>query len=285
MRRTAWVVGAAACIVAVGLMSAPLPTAACTNCNANGGSSGGGGYSAAEQGGSGGGGGGSRSFGGGVSNVRCDVFLPTGPRGGEGVLAEEVDTGTLEVGTLVWVACYDATTGDFVYSAELTWPGAAPVYVPPEVLAQRARADLVLPQPQIRTWPAPENQVVNLPTWLHVDNFVSGSRSATAGSVTATVNASPTSVTWVMGDGATVSCTTGGREYAGSVDQTSDCSHTFPRSSAEAPGAVYRGGVTITWHLSWTSNIGVGGDLGDVSTTADVAWAVDQIQSLIGNGR
>jgi hypothetical protein len=190
------------------------------------------------------------------------------------------DPSTFEEGDIVYQVCRDAT-GAMVFTDEVVWGSDPPVEpVPPEVLAEHARADLVLPLPAPRTWPAIDvAQTVGLATWLHVDNFIADTRTASAGAVSATVHADPQSVRWNMGDGTVVDCTTAGTIW-GDAEQ-SDCTHVFDRRSSTNADGVFHGNVTITWHLWWDSTTGAGADLGTVIRTTPIDWTVRELQALI----
>lgn len=230
-----------------------------------------------------GGGGGPIGGSGGVTTVLCTYYPVHDEASSSAGDAFALDPSSIAVGTTVWVDCFDVASNEFLWAGRIVWGGGPPpIPVPPVVLARRARADLALPVPAVRTWPPPASQVVNIPTWLHVDNFVAGTRSATAGIVTATVTAQPVRAEWVMGDGSTVTCSTGGAVYDPAKGEgTTDCSHSFVHTSANRPGGTFAGSASITWHLTWTSNVGAGGDLGTVTMTTAVGWRVEQIQALI----
>ena len=96
-------------------------------------------------------------------------------------------------------------------------PGGAPVLPAPGVLAQLAVKYLNLPDPVIRSSPAPGAlQLTRLPVWLWVAANVWQPQSKTAQvpgeAVTAT--ATPVSASWAMGDGKTVTCKGPGTAYA-----------------------------------------------------------------------
>ena len=214
--------------------------------------------------------------------LECHLYSADDSEDGDGGL--KLDPTNIPAGTLVWQVCVDSVTSEMVFSGVITWgAGQATPYVPPQVLAQHARAQLVLPLPAARTWPAADHQVVRIPTWLHVDNFAADTRTATVGAVTATVRADPVHASWNMGNGDQRDCATGGLVYIpGSTNaDDSDCSYAFEHTSAREPGQVFAGSVSITWHLTWTSNVGAGGDLGTVTRTTPVDWRVEQIQTVI----
>lgn len=218
--------------------------------------------------------------------ITCKVFegVPDGADSGSDI-PTELDTSSVSAGTLVWQTCSDAVTGEYLFSGQFAWGGAPGVpYVPPEVLARQARAQLDLPRPAVQSWPAADAQVVRLPTWLHVANFTAFQQTATVGAASATVYAEPVRVDWAMGDGGEVTCSSAGEAFDAGVDdaaEVSDCSYTFGRTSADAAGEAFNGSVSIVWHLRWDSNLGDTGDLGSVVMRAPVSWRVEQIQSVI----
>lgn len=227
---------------------------------------------------------GSSSFGsGGGHPLSCRTFSTGGAQDGSDGASPELNIGGIAVGTLVYQVCVDGVTGEVIAGAPFIWTGSAPAApISPVVLARHARAQLVLPLPSIRTWPSPDNQVVRVATWLRADNFIADTRTATAGAVSATVTATPVEARWTMGDGAVVSCVTAGAALDNpNTALPTDCSHTFEHSSGRTADGRFHGSVSITWHLTWTSNVGAGGDLGFVTRTVGLAWRVEQIQSLI----
>ncbi|WP_254126429.1 hypothetical protein [Amycolatopsis sp. CA-230715] len=160
-------------------------------------------------------------------------------------------------------------------------PGAAPS---PEQLAQQARSQLRLPTPVIASSPA-GMQLVRLPTWLWLDRAMWAARSATASvpGVSVTATATPTSVSWVMGDGGTTSCAGPGTpfpEHGGDPQAASpDCGYTFRRSSAATPGERFTASATVHWRIAW-AGAGAAGTFPDMTTSASSAFRVAEAQAL-----
>ncbi|MEU7171478.1 MULTISPECIES: hypothetical protein [Micromonospora] len=157
-------------------------------------------------------------------------------------------------------------------------------------LAQTARSRLRLPAPAIRTNPDGTPFVlVRVPVWLWVDPVTWGARSATATvpGVTVTATATPTSVRWSFGDGtADLTCAGPGKPWKPGTDPraASPCGHTYTRSSAAAPGEVFRLRATVTWSVAW-SGPGGGGTLAPLTTTSTTAVRVAQSQAIVESAR
>jgi len=158
--------------------------------------------------------------------------------------------------------------------------------LPPAVLAQLAVRYLRLPDPVIRSSPAPGAlQLTELPTWMWVAPAAWRPESKTAQvpgeSVTAT--ATPVSASWQMGDGKTVTCHGSGTPYAKGDNPASSsptCGYTYTRSSAGQPHAAYHVTVTITWDITWTGPGGAGGALPPLFTAAAAPMRVAESQAV-----
>jgi len=241
----------------------------------------------------GGGGGGSGSGTGGSSNVECKFFATvTNPRAilpdAGGVIT---DTSGIAAGTPVWIVCRDTTTGAITFQNVFAWDPANPPVVLPtaEELAQMALNNLRLPAPGARSWPSAAGRgLVNLPVWLHVDNWRSLSASASAGGLTATVEAVPSRAVWDMDEGSVV-CTDAGVAYSGtsSADQsTPPCSYTYRSSSGSRVDQTFHNQVTVVWHLRWHATNGQGADLGEqTSPPAAFSLQIEESQALVGPSR
>ena len=163
--------------------------------------------------------------------------------------------------------------------------GAAPVLPNPAILAQQAIGQLTLPSLQIDASPAiGADQLVGLPTWLWLGPAGWQAATATAAvpgeSVTAT--ATPISVTWSFGDGATQVCHGPGTPYAAtdSPDQPSPtCGHTYTTSSAGRPDNAFTVTATVSWSVAWTGG-GQNGTVPDLHNTATTTLRVADVQSL-----
>jgi hypothetical protein len=160
----------------------------------------------------------------------------------------------------------------------------------PGVLAQLAVKYLRLPDPVIRSSPAPGAlQLTRLPSWLWVAANVWQPKSKTAQvpgeAVTAT--ATPVSAAWAMGDGRTVTCTGPGTAYAAGDNPSAaspTCGYTYEASSAGQPDGAYKVTVTITWDITWAGPAGAGGVLAPIQTVAAAEFRVAESQALNTSG-
>jgi hypothetical protein len=193
--------------------------------------------------------------------------------------------------------CEDAETGELVSWTEdvaLDLPAVDPI--DPEQLALMARERLPFPLPEVAFAPPLESPddflLVQLPTWIWVENWADASRTASAGGVVATVTARPVRQVWDFTPRRSDPQTEGGcpgpgtpyDESARPEEQSTECSFTFRHSSAGEPEATYEGHLTVLYEISWTSNIGLGGSLGTVPRTSVVPVRVGEQQALNESG-
>ncbi|HET7486519.1 MAG TPA: hypothetical protein VFJ85_01225 [Acidimicrobiales bacterium] len=141
-----------------------------------------------------------------------------------------------------------------------------------------------LPVPGIRTSPPTgADQLVNLPTWMWLENWAPASATATEGGLTVTVTATPKRVVWRMGAGDPVVCGAG-RAWNPALreeQQSSDCTFTYRASSANQPDLMYRASATMVFDISWSATNGESGSLGQASTTTDFRMRVAEGQALV----
>jgi len=142
----------------------------------------------------------------------------------------------------------------------------------------------VLPLPGVHTSPPTgSDQLVNLPTWLWVDNWQPQSASASEGGLRVTVTATPRSVTWRMGMGEAVVCREGipWNPDLREEQQSSDCTFTYKASSAHQPDLKYFASATMAWDVTWTATNGESGSLGRSTRTTDFRMRVAEGQALV----
>lgn len=157
----------------------------------------------------------------------------------------------------------------------------------PAQLAQQAYNQLRLPSLRIEANPTGE-QLVGLPTWLWLDHAGWDKVSATASvpGVSVTAVARPTSASWSMGDGASLTCAGPGTPFtAGDNPRATspDCGYTYRSSSAGQPDQAYPVSATVHWTVTW-SGAGQGGTFPDLTTTSAAAFEVAESQALNTGG-
>lgn len=167
--------------------------------------------------------------------------------------------------------------------------GGAPVLPAPGVLAQLAVKYLRLPDPVIRSSPAPGAlQLTRLPVWLWVaaNAWQPQSKTAEVPGESVTATATPVSAAWSMGDGTTVTCKGPGTPYGGGNPAAASptCGYTYNQSSAGQPGGAYRVTLTITWDITWQGTGGAGGALAPLQTVAAAEFRVAESQALNTSG-
>ncbi len=195
----------------------------------------------------------------------------------------------LNSGDQYGLICTDENGQEVVNEIRTYNPGAPGVVIDPEVLAEQASAQLSVAPPTVQLSPqADVNQIVQLPTWMWVSNWGSDSATASVPGVSATVTATPASVTWDMGNGDQVVCSGPGTPYdfgRPEEQQSTDCSYTYRHSSTSRPGGVYQVSATMTYDVSWSaSGAPGGGALAAVSETTTFPLRVLEIHAVEGVG-
>jgi hypothetical protein len=192
------------------------------------------------------------------------------------------------------VTCTVQSTG--VSTTETEWiPDQVATGTPaidPYSVARQAENSLRLP-PLTGHFDPSGPAVVNLPTWLWIDADIWHSYSVTAsvGSVSATAVATPSSVTWSMGDGDVVTCDGPGTPFDSgqpSSQQSTRCFYTYAISSAGQPSsdgnpndAAFDVETTIDWSVAWSVRGARGGGiLPSLFTSTSTLLRVEQVQSI-----
>ena len=188
--------------------------------------------------------------------------------------------------------CQQVNTSNYaIYVVEVN--GTLPIATPAQV-GQMAVSDLTFPQLQIATSPPTSGTcgecavVINLPTYLALpsSDWQTLTATATVGGVTATATAAPQSIEWDPGDGHTVTCAppqAPGVGYSAATGNGSPppdaCTYTY--AYPDQTGS-YSLSATVSYHITWTSNAGAGGDLGLIAgPPATVTIQLDQIRSIV----
>lgn len=217
----------------------------------------------------------------GTSTIRCRYFNLADTINDNSIIHLDIGTEatSLNIGTRYWKICIDTTTGTQV-SRDLFDPSVADPAAVARTLAEQALAQLRVTPPAAETNPPNGQTVINVPTWLWVNNWQPISASASAAGVTATATATPLEISWNPGDGSRpIRCAGPGTPYNPSRParaQSTNCSFTYTRSV---------GAFTITatqhWQLTYTATNGQSGNLGTVTSTATLPIDVHQLVTSI----
>jgi hypothetical protein len=257
-------------------------------------------FNGAQQGnGNGGGGGGG---GGDNSGITCRLSFDSGSLGDEASLTEAqlqeaYDREVAQGGSSVAVVrvCSDQA-GNIVSTELIEWTPTTPVEVDPQVLAQMAYDWLMFPRPVGETSPPlATGTVAQLPTFLAIENWAEVSRTATAGTVSATVTATPVRQTWTFEGEVVAECNRAGvLVEAGASPPPEACGWTPEHSSAGQPTRGESGEpcfdlvVTMTWDVGWTSE-GAGGASGEFDdggiSQSRACVVVAEVQAVVSGER
>jgi hypothetical protein len=108
------------------------------------------------------------------------------------------------------------------------------------------------------------------------------------GVISVTTTAKPTSLVFTPGDGApSVRCKGPGQQWQPSYGDTrpSSCMYTYRHASNGRRGSVFHATAAVEWTVSWRTNLwdsflGIGTNLGHVTTGIGVPVRVREIQAL-----
>jgi hypothetical protein len=235
--------------------------------------------------------------------ARPDVDFHAGPEAGALQVVTAVDrTSRLAVQPIApgpdgrpgaWYVyqCQTAGVRDALYRPPIWIPdgqaGPTAAAVDPAALVEQARNQLPLQGPTIELNPT-GRQLVHLPTWMWLDRagWHPQAATATAGAVSVTATAVPTTVTWSIGDGHQVHCTGPGTPYlpGGDPKATSpDCGYTYRADSAAEPSGTFTVTATVTWNVTW-AGAGRTGTVNGLTTVSAVRVTVISIPALVVSG-
>lgn len=167
--------------------------------------------------------------------------------------------------------------------------------VSPTTLANQASAVVYdnIPAPWGEFAPPARRGVINIGTWFWVNPLLWVPVRATAwvptpsGPLIVTTTATPKKLIFDPGDGelgsGEVECTGPGLPW---VDVFGDhlpspCMYTYRHSSAGRPNDVFPASLAIRWHVTWSSNTGASGSLGDVEVGASHQMVIREIHGLV----
>lgn len=186
---------------------------------------------------------------------------------------EEIRPEEQRPGVYLHEYCGDEYVGFDFYPDE---EGAAPV--DPARLARSVT--ITPPAPVLATSPGAGDHLVGVEAWFWAENWDPVTGSAQAGSVTVTVTAAPSGLVVDPGDGSPAfTCTGQPPAYDPGVparSQRSSCTHVY-----EVAGH-YEATATLVYDVSFTSNVGVSGQLDAIEPSSTTALTVNEAQA-VGN--
>jgi hypothetical protein len=178
----------------------------------------------------------------------------------------------------------DCIVNDVGGTVWLTTPPAT-VLPDPAELARQARDKMTLLGARIGSTPGPNKPgLVGMPVWLwnNKSQTTWGPNTATAAvpglSVTATARV--TKITYSMGDGGSVTCTTAGTPYKKSYGgkPSPDCGYRYTKVSTNQSGGKFTVTATSTWEITWQASTGENGTLPDEIRTSNTTARVGELQ-------
>lgn len=148
--------------------------------------------------------------------------------------------------------------------------------ITPRELAERAFAQVTVPQPVLAISPAPEfGTYVNLGLWLAIEEVPELRSSASEGSVSIELIGECDGMVWDFGNGDTSPCDDFGEQHE-EGSQTLDegpCGYTY---TEQPTGEPYTVTVTTTYSFRFTSSSD-SGDLGGLTGEAGFQYQVSEI--------
>lgn len=216
-------------------------------------------------------------------------WSPTLPRDAGNQQAEEV---VKTVGSVTY-RLYDHTCDDRDPPTTYHWIPE----VSAETLANTAEAVVYdnIPAPWGNFAPPARRGVVTLGTWFWVHPAMWVPIRATAwiptprGPLIVTTTATPKRLIFDPGDGhlgdGTVDCAGPGIPWIEAFGDRlpSPCMYTYRHTSSHHPSGAFPASLAVRWHVTYTSNVGASGSLGDVTVGASHQMVIREIHGLVGS--
>lgn len=193
-------------------------------------------------------------------------------------------------GGIYWASC-PFSGGQ--QSGAYVWLPQPPAGLPPSPaqLAKQAAASFKFPKPSGHRSPSETLKYRGYPfsyvnlwlyTWTDPGTWKTMTATASAGGNSATVTATPTSLTYDPGDGsAGVSCGGPGRPWVESDGNNAPSGGACGDRYQQVTSAPITSTQTITWKITWTGSGGTSGTLPDQSTSTSGQLQVMQIQTVV----
>lgn len=188
------------------------------------------------------------------------------------VCGEWIATGT-EVGVSDWFSPAPCPEGT----------AARPTRAQVEATVASLTHRLPIPVPTPRIGPDPTGNewgsaMVGYPLWLWQEGAANTATQASGGGISIAISARLSSVTFTMGDGATLTCTTTTPYPAGTAPGTPSptCGHVYEQAS---PALGYTVTAQANWSLAWSA-LGYQGTL-PATTSSTATLRVTELQAVV----
>jgi hypothetical protein len=153
-----------------------------------------------------------------------------------------------------------------------------------------------LPRPGFRFAPSADDVVVKVGTWIWTDPSAWKPVTATAwiptptGIIWTRTTATPITMQFDTDDAiypgggrGNTTCLGPGVPWTPLAGDTlsSPCSYTYRHASSSRPGGRFPATMSVTWAITWTSNVGAGGILPPYTNSANLTVRVRELQALV----
>lgn len=154
-----------------------------------------------------------------------------------------------------------------------------------------------LPRPSFSFAPSIDDAVVKVGTWIWTNPSAWKPVTATAwiptpnGIIWTKTTATPVLMRFDTDDSVhlgggrgSMSCVGPGVQWSPLLGDipTSPCNYTYRHASVARPGGRFAATMSITWAISWTSNVGAGGLLPPYTNSSATSVRVRELQALVG---
>lgn len=219
------------------------------------------------------------------NGYRCYISLldPQPPAGDPNWQGHEPDDGAV-------YTCYQPQTELLISIWSADPPPKSGVGPTPREVAQIAIGQMDLRAITIGITPEPGDDsvgIVGMPVWMwaaDADSHTVGpiTESATAGGITVAATARVQEITWDMGDGTEVVCSTAGTPYEASYGnrKSPNCGHVYQNSSSRESGGKYMVTASSDWVITW-QGAGQTGTIRLDGLTRTTEIAVGEAQVLV----
>jgi hypothetical protein len=136
---------------------------------------------------------------------------------------------------------------------------------------------------------------VDVGTWIWVNPFlwipvsVTASIVTPAGIISVTTKATPKKLIFNPGDGdlgsGPLTCNNSGLIWMSQFGDRmpSSCMYTYRHSSATQASGIFEAEVAVQWHVTWSTNLGASGTIGDLTLHTSHQMNIREVQALVSH--